>query len=71
MDRNISVEFAMYLMTRDVVKRTSADEEPIIYRPHEYDLLRGELIVNGQELFDEFTDYYNSNNLILDDEYLL
>lgn len=51
--KHVAIEFAKYLTTRSIRKHTSC-EEHVDYIPKEFKLLRGELIVNGEVLFDEW-----------------
>lgn len=54
--QNVAIQFALYLLDRDVTK-TSAGGPVLIteaYRPKEYDLMRGELMVYGDKLFEDF-----------------
>ena len=50
---NLAIEFAISLLSKSVIKRYSVDkcEE---YTPKEFDLLKGELLLNGKELFETF-----------------
>lgn len=56
-NKKVAVDFADWLLDRDVTRHEAAmlpDVKGKTYRPQEYELLRGELKVHGDELFDEF-----------------
>lgn len=53
----VAIEFADFLLDREVTKTSKAVEGGRVeetYTPHEYKLLRGELQINGEELFKDF-----------------
>jgi len=50
------IEFADWLLQKNVIKSKSQNEKEE-YHPHEFDLLRGELKINSEELFNEFNSY--------------
>jgi len=51
--KQIAIEFAKYLMEQKVSRARSIDDVEE-YLPKEYSLMRGNLEVNGGELYDEF-----------------
>ena len=57
-EKKIALQFAEFILDREVTKVTNEDVEmkKVSYRPPEYDLLRGELNKNGDELFDNFLE---------------
>ena len=58
-ERKTAIEFAKYLLDRDVTRHTAAvlpKLEGTTYRPPEYDLLRGELEVNGEAIYNDFIE---------------
>jgi len=60
--QEIAIEFAKYLMETKVARCRSGSLDKIEleqYTPYEYDLMRGNLIQNGNNMFHEFmNDYY-------------
>jgi hypothetical protein len=49
----LAIEFAKYLFSTEITKHTSM-ENPVKYTPSEFNLMKGNLIKNGEELFKLF-----------------
>ena len=60
--REITIEFAKQLMEIEVTKcnkgKIGEPIEKFSYLPYEYSLMKGELIQNGEQLFDKFIEEY-------------
>lgn len=60
--KEVAIEFAKYLMQQKVSRVTAgclSETNVAEYLPREYQLMHGNLIQNGSDLFDEFL---NSND---------
>lgn len=56
----VAIKFAIYLLSKGVSKKFTGKigyYEDGSYMPVEYDLLRGDLIQNGEEMFNEFINH--------------
>ncbi len=51
--KDIAVEFAKWILSKEITSCKSMSES-ITYIPKEFNLLKGELIVAGDKIFDEF-----------------
>lgn len=49
----LAIEFAKYLFSREITRNPSKEDE-MVYTPPEFNLMRGNLIKNGKELFNNF-----------------
>jgi hypothetical protein len=49
----LAVEFAKYLFSRKITRNSSKEDE-MVYTPPEFNLMKGDLIKNGKELFNNF-----------------
>lgn len=49
----LAIEFAKYLFSTKVTKHTSM-KDSIVYTPPEFNLMKGDLIKRGKELFYQF-----------------
>jgi hypothetical protein len=49
----LAVEFAKYLFSREITRNSSKEDE-MVYTPPEFNLMKGDLIKNGKELFNNF-----------------
>ncbi len=55
--REIAIEFAKYLMTLEMNK-SSYNGRTATYHPMEFELMHGELNVNGKQIFQSFVDTF-------------
>jgi len=49
----IAIEFAKYLFSSEITRNPSKEDE-MVYTPPEFNLMKGNLIKNGKELFNNF-----------------
>lgn len=55
----LAIEFAKYLFSTEIIKHTSM-ENSVKYIPSEFNLMKGNLIKNGEELFKLFLKERNN-----------
>jgi len=48
------IDFALWLLSGTVTKSKNINEKDVIYRPKEWDLLKGNLIHQGENLLKQF-----------------
>jgi hypothetical protein len=51
--KETAIEFAKYLFSREITRNSSKEDE-MVYTPPEFNLMKGDLIKNGKELFNQF-----------------
>lgn len=60
--KNVSIEFAHYLLSKTITKSRGIDENKT-YHPWEFNLLRGELLVGKDEVYEQFLKEQENENL--------
>ena len=56
--KKIAIEFAKKLMETKITSLRGMNDEPEVRNSPDYALMKGELIINGDKLFDKFIEEY-------------
>ena len=56
--KKIAIEFAKKLMETKITALRGMNDEPEVRNSPDYTLMKGELIINGDKLFDKFIEEY-------------